>query len=242
MRWVLDPPPGVTLRTRTESPPVGYTALTQSTLEKRLEGLRGMAWAYAALYYTNLSAAKASIVFCHHHKAASTKTGDPGNSNIFYQYLRGNRAPKIGPRGKNGFDLVSAVGADPQGQHATVWLRHPFIQAFERHSDFDFIRIRAFRVPEYIKAAFKLVRDTKSYDGAEHCKTLSDFMFACLWFRYEIELVGIKFERRKPSYMLLKRMSEKAAELDPVFRYIRKPFLRMIQDFFVIRRCDIKES
>ncbi|WP_429260563.1 hypothetical protein [Paraburkholderia sp. GAS334] len=41
-----------------------------------------------------------------------------------HYYIAGRGAPKRGPRGKFGFDLVGAISADPKGARAEKWLEH----------------------------------------------------------------------------------------------------------------------
>lgn len=207
--------------------PAKSGALRHEALHARLDGLRGMAWAYSVLHHTGLSASKASLVF------SSRANPDAATSNIMYQYLRGDRAPTQGGRGKFGFDLVKEVDSDPDGSNATPWLSHPFWEIFAEEISMDQLTDYTAMVPAHL-AACLLVQsppsdplDLDAQWGAPNINSLDEFVCLCANFR-----AALKAGYWPHGYWQLLHAAERAALLDPVFGYIKVPFLEMVQRFF----------
>jgi hypothetical protein len=91
---------------------------------ERLDGLRGMAWAYAVCHYMRKTPSAISIEFSAPGCSLGQSDGPKQSSNIMQHYITGKGAPKPGPRGKFRFDLVGAISAHPQGALAEKWLTH----------------------------------------------------------------------------------------------------------------------
>ncbi|MHB9833320.1 hypothetical protein Q8F57_000630 [Paraburkholderia terrae] len=96
------------------------------SLPERLRGLKGMAWGAAAVIGSDLMASRLSrlgqpVVAVTDDSAQRSGRSTP-NSKIIYQYLRGERCPMEGPRGKYKVDLTGAVHALPGGATARLWL------------------------------------------------------------------------------------------------------------------------
>ena len=96
------------------------------SLSQRREGLKGMAYAACSVLMTGQTASRLSRL-----GQSAAECPDDGsersarstaNNKIMYQYLRGERCPVEGPRGKYGFDLTAAVRALPGGEIALLWL------------------------------------------------------------------------------------------------------------------------
>lgn len=103
---------------------------------RRLQGLRGMAWGVAAVFWTRKTAAWLSGLAQRDHTfwegdGLSGRRRQRANSNIVHQYLHGERCPTQGPRGKWGFDLTGAVHALPGGDMARLYLESPLWELIE---------------------------------------------------------------------------------------------------------------
>jgi hypothetical protein len=96
---------------------------------RRLRGLRGMAWSAAAVLYLRKTASALSRLGCDGvtsgAEGSSGAHGARPNSKIMSQYLRGERCPTPGPRGKWRFDLVGAVHSMRNGAVARLYLDSP---------------------------------------------------------------------------------------------------------------------
>ncbi|MBN3748319.1 hypothetical protein G3N96_23260 [Burkholderia sp. Se-20373] len=63
-----------------------------------------------------------------------------GNSKIFYQYLRGEREPRPGPRGKYGQNLTASIRELPGGVVAHQWSTSPIWALIEGDVSLEFVR------------------------------------------------------------------------------------------------------
>lgn len=205
--------------------------LKQPDLAKRLEGLRGMAWAYGVLHHTGYSASGASKRF----SPPVESEQDQANSKIMYQYLRGDRAPTRGARGKYGFDLVAAVDKHPQGKLATKWLDHPLWLIFDPKTKGD--ELEPFLEEDFFPPAlaeFVLAADlppqtelTSQQLEALELEIFDDFVAVCAFCR------GSHMAGYRPLGIgLLEHLLPQAGSIEPVFGYIQAPFLKMVQDFY----------
>lgn len=227
-------------RCRTELNPADRFILKQRTMLGRLDGLRGMTWAYAVLYHTGLSASTASKKFTpSHHPLPIDKNGNTVISNIMYQYLNGKRSPIIGPRGKLGFDLVGEINKDPLGSLATPWLTHPLWNIL--HPDLDLRKIREFLfdMPENVKnLAFAVNTKDPMYgrvsdsrfvlDELYRVKTIDAFV-ATLAILRETELVGDR-GMNEYSWGNLK-MWPPIVQADPILQYVYQPLMHFVHTF-----------
>lgn len=132
-------------------------------MHRRLAGLRGMSWGVSAVHYTNRTASWLSQLFSVDPTICSNQLSDhtSSNSKIVYQYLRGERAPTLGPRGKYGHDLTGAVNALPGGAMARLWLNSPLWELLKGHLSAERVRgilswtrepLPGMPVREYIRA------------------------------------------------------------------------------------------
>lgn len=204
-----------------------------------LNGLRGMTWAYAVLHHTGLSASTASKKFTPDCPLNLDAAGNPVISNIFYQYLRGERAPTMGPRGKADFDLVAAVNKDPDGQKATRWLTHPLWEVL--HPDITLERIRKIMrsMPtEISELLFATFDKNVVYSRYPVDRTPVNEIFALATFDSYIAIVALMREGDLLRDRYLSGaayhawvMAYPVANADPVFRYVVQPFCEYICKF-----------
>lgn len=209
-----------------------------------LNGLRGMTWAYAVLHYTGLSASTASKKFAPDGPLLLDASGNPVISNIFYQYLRGDRAPKMGPRGKSDFDLVTTVDKDRNGQKATQWLTHCLWEILHPTTTLERIREILRSMPDEISCLLfnKLDRSTL-YSRYSVDRTPVREIFALATFDSYIALVALirEAELIGDDYLLGSAelafmMASPVAEAEPVFRYVIQPFFEYVCRYFFINR------
>lgn len=216
--------------------PAPADQLKQTDVSGRIAGLRGMSWAFGVLMHTGYTASGASKRFS--PPLADGK--DQSNSKLMYQYLRGDRAPTRGARGRYAFDLVAAVDAHPRGQMATRWLDHPLWMIFdEGTTDRDLEKFLGEDVYPPLFAEFALYKKIPpevELDARQKMalklQIFDDFVCVCASFRLG-HLAGLKIGNTPPQYALLEFLIPQASRLDPVFRYVQAPFLRMIQDFYL---------
>ncbi|WP_322032826.1 hypothetical protein [Paraburkholderia sp. J76] len=175
-----------------------------------MSGLRGMAWACAALLGTGMTASKASIFF----RPATYANGNPctatPSSKIFYQYLRGLRAPIPGARGKYGYDLVDEVDRYPGAQGAKVWLNLPLWELVEAQLTLDEIQHALDAMPSGANAG--------SLD--RYVRAWAEFRLAQLRNGTQEELAVLASRiavLHRPLY-----------DAEPVFRYIFEPYVAML--------------
>lgn len=113
---------------RLRRPPDAIQEMRGIPVERRLNGLRGMSWSAAAVIYSRRTASWLSGLALRARMEVDDAPGNfrpSANSKIMNQYLRGERAPLRGPRGKWGFDLTGAVDAIPGGAIARLYLESP---------------------------------------------------------------------------------------------------------------------
>lgn len=198
-----------------------------------LNGLRGMTWAYAVLYYTGLTASTASKKFSPDREIRLDAAGNPIISNIFYQYLRGERAPQIGPRGKSNFDLVAAVDRDRDGHQATYWLTHPLWEILNPSISLQRIREIMRLMPGEISTLLfnsldrNILYSRYSIERTpvnEICSLATfDSFVALVALTREGQVIGDSFLESQAQGAIM--MAFPVAEEDPVFRYVFQPFL-----------------
>ena len=209
-----------------------------------LNGLRGMTWAYAVLYYTGLSASTASKKFSPDGLLNLDAAGNPIISNIFYQYLRGERAPKEGPRGKSDFDLVAAVDRDLDGHNATHWLKHPLWEILHPTTTLRRLREIMRAMPDEISSLLFSPSDRNTlYSRYSIERTPVSEIFLLATFDSYIALVALTREGELiGDDILLGRahhalmMALPVVEAEPVFRYVLQPFFKYLLQFVLINR------
>lgn len=210
--------------------PAAPGVLGKKRLMDRLDGLAGMAWAYAVLHYSGMTARAAGIHFTPSEYLITDKAGHSADSGIFNQYLKGQRKPVAGPRGKNGVDLVAAVGQKTYGIRANSWLDHPLWKIFARDASHEFLskfcapdRIPLHIVPFLYTSDFS---DTQP-DRAPRIQKLRDFLYVCAFYRamhmggYSSALVP-----------LIKHLVPQVCRLDPIFGYVHAPFVTMLEEYY----------
>lgn len=215
--------------------PAGANQLKQSVLADRIEGLRGMAWAYAVLFHTGYTASGASKRF------SATPAGEVelSNSKLMYQYLRGDRAPTRGPRGRYGFDLVAAVDSHHTGRYATRWLDHPIWTIFNTNTGGQ--ELEPFLDDEAMGPVIGQywLDDDISLEAAEDAQLSSaleslgfeGYLYLCAMLR-AANFAGIHAKSGRPlHFALLEYLTPYAARIEPVFGLVQAPFLQMIRDF-----------
>lgn len=211
--------------------PASQNELKQLDLRERLEGLRGMTWAYAVLHYTGYSASGASKRF-----SPPLPIGqDPNNSKIMYQYLHGERAPVQGPRGKYAYDLVAEVDKHPRVKVASRWLDHGLFHIFHPDTEGDALDpFLAHEVVPRINVQFIFENEFPTSQMIAECRsekpeiqTFDNFLWVCAMFRLASDKNSNQF------FPLLRYLIPQAAMLEPVFGYVQAPFLKMLEDFYV---------
>lgn len=121
---------------------------TQETRLARLNGLRGMAWAYSVCHYLWKKPTTISLQYSAPNSSLGRADGPKQSSNVMHRYISGKSAPVRGPRGKLGFDLVGAISAHPKGALAE---RSLDLRIFKMlHPDISLMELRAllFEIPE----------------------------------------------------------------------------------------------
>jgi len=209
-------------------------------LNDRLRGMRGMAWAYAVLYHTGLTAYGASKRFTHPSRARLNAAGNVVVSNNFYQYLRGDRGPDAGPRGKNRFDLGAAVSRDPRSRAAAFWLDHDLFKVFSPDVAPAWIIERWEAVSEPFLNRLFLIdpeepsdEDLLDYQGRGlELNSFDEFVSLCAALRAG-HMSGW-YVHHDGAWRLINAFQVRAAQLEPSFAYIRRPFLRMVREFFYV--------
>lgn len=214
--------------------------LDNKPLVKRLEGLSGMAWAYTVLARLNLSRYKANVTFST-KEFANSKTPSK-----FNQYIQGMRAPRQLPPGADAFDLVREVERVMQNAEATDWLNHPFWRIFSRTIDDKELKTFFSSFEEFnngeigqrkqlfgAKGTMLFAQfppdDIGSLKGTEdepRIASFDDFVHLCAMFR-----MGVNAGYWLGLWQLI-YLSEQAAEMNDVFRFIRAPFVKMLEDYY----------
>lgn len=226
-------------RSRSELKPADKYILKQKTMSGRLNGLKGMAWAYALCHHTGLSGSTASKKFSSASSLNLDVDGNPVITNHIYRYLRGETAPKPGPRGKHGFDLVSTVDRDPLGRLATPWLTHPIWGILSPDMTLQGIRKYLSEMPEeFKKLAFKdtvtpvmfnRVDDSRKALRMLYRQKTFDAYTAVIALLRESHLTGDK-ELNEHAWTTHKYMAYRLSD-EPVFVYIREPFMHYVGAF-----------
>ncbi|WP_429402692.1 hypothetical protein [Paraburkholderia sp. MM5482-R1] len=157
-----------------------------------------------------MTASKATIFFRPTRYANGTPCTAAHSSKIFYQYLRGLRAPIPGARGKYGYDLVAEVDRYPGAQRAKVWLNLPLWQLVEAQLTPDEI--------QQVLEAMPSGGNTGPLD--KYVRAWAEFRLAQLWLGTQEEravLASQIAELHRPLY-----------DAEPVFRYIFEPYMAML--------------
>ncbi|MFM0735067.1 hypothetical protein PQQ52_31780 [Paraburkholderia sediminicola] len=126
---------------------------TQPTRLERLNGLRGMAWAYAVCHYLRKKPSTISLEYSAADSSLGRADGLKRSSNLMQRYISGKSAPIRGPRGKFGFDLVGTISADSRGALAGPSLD---LRVFKMlHPDTTLMELRAllFELPDVVRPA-----------------------------------------------------------------------------------------
>ncbi|WP_429492699.1 hypothetical protein [Paraburkholderia sp. RAU6.4a] len=170
-----------------------------------------------------MTASKASIFF----RATAYPDGTPctaaPSSKLFYQYLRGLRAPIPGARGKYGYDLIAEVDRFPGAQRAKVWLDLPLWALIEMRLTPDELR--------HVLDVTPAGQDASSLDCYVHA-----------WA--EFRLAQVRGADREECASLATRIAmfhRKLYNADPVFRYIFDPYMTLLasREPSVVRRGDV---
>lgn len=212
--------------------PVSANYLDDLDVNGRLQSMRAMTWAHAILRCTGYTASGASKLFTPVLPDGITQT----NSKIMYAYLRGERLPTRGERGKHSYDLVDAVDRHPKAHAATKWLDHPLWTIFESEvSSSDLVNfLTKDQWPERFAGWLlgsqipPVAVQTKAEKASLKLERFDDFVFTCASHRLghleNYKPVGSNFTE----YLI-----PQAALLEPDFGYVQKPFLKMIKDFYI---------
>lgn len=208
--------------------PAAPDALKHRRLADRLDGLAGMAWAYSVLHFSGMSARSAGIYFTPAEHLITAGNGYSADSGVFNYYLKGTRKPVSGPRGKNGVDLIAAVGREEYGSRANSWLEHPLWKIFSRNVSQEYLA--PFCAPEKIPlhiVPYLFAKDLSAIpvERAPRILRARDFLYVCAFYRafhaggYPSTLVP-----------LIRYLVPQVCSLDPIFGYIHAPFMRMLED------------
>jgi hypothetical protein len=221
--------------------PASKNLLKHPNLNKRVDGLKGMAWAYAACHFQEQGASYMGTIY-KDQKPAQVNT--PKNSiyingklkreikitssNVFYQYLKGKRAPIEGKRGKNNYDLVGDVHSNQKSGLAEKWFYHPFWKIFcENPSEIDLLNLINDAPVEY-EDHFTIPLN----DHLLNQLKLDSFdTFIAICAAYRLGLMTNNVPLIYSSYELITHLTPQASTMDVAFNYIHKPFLKMILDF-----------
>jgi len=212
-----------------EAVPADY--LDHLGLAERIRSMRAMTWAYSVLYYTGYTASGASKAF-----SPPTDDGkDPVNSKIMYQYLRGERMPISGPRGKHGYDLVAAVANHGRAKHADKWLTHSLWKVFDPETTKD--DLAELLTEDAFPPQFAWwiiggqIPDKNSQTEVERRNLelliFDDFVAVCASHR-----LGYESGYQPPGYRLTDFLVPQAAILEPPFAYVQAPFKKIVRDFY----------
>lgn len=150
---------------------------TQETRLERLNGLRGMAWAYSACHYLWKKPTTISLQYSAPESSLGPADGPKRSSNLMHRYISGKGAPTRGPRGKFGFDLVGAISADPRGALAEPSLD---LRVFRMlHPDTSLMELRAllFELPDAVRPG---LFDTDPARETEHVAWLRHPLDECI--------------------------------------------------------------
>lgn len=132
-------------------PPASPDVQTQATRLERLEGLRGMAWAYAVCHYMEAKPSTLSLKYSAPDSSLGRDDGPKRSSNLMHRYISGKGAPKRGARGKFGFDLVGTISADPRGALAEPSLDLRVFKMLHPDTSLQELRALLFELPEVVR-------------------------------------------------------------------------------------------
>ncbi|MBN3769279.1 MULTISPECIES: hypothetical protein [unclassified Burkholderia] len=181
----------------------------------RLGGLRGMAYAAAAVTYTHRTASWLSNLFNRGRTIRGNQSSCHAerNSKIVYQYLRGEREPSSGRRGKYGHDLTGTVRALPGGVTAYLWSTSPIWELIKGTVSVEFVRGILSLIEEPLPGMPAL-----SYIRA--------------WALYRLSILeqASPVEQRERSRLIASLHSTSYAG-DPVFNYICGPLRHYLLEF-----------
>lgn len=232
----MDSPP---IRRRSELKPAVKFVLKQKTQVGRLEGLRGMAWAYAVLHHTGLSASTASKKFSSKIQPGTDNRKSLVINNHMYKFLKGERAPINAPTGKYKFNLVEAVDKDPLGHLATKWLTLPLWDILHPLVTIQEIRKYLGGLPkEFTSVAFSHISTNTLFNRIEDPRAALRVLYkqgtlqaytAVLALLRESHLTGNRTLNEHAwsthRLMLTKMLNEQ------VFKLIHQPFLHYVEAF-----------
>jgi len=221
---------GELIKRRRPLMPAAPDALKHRRLADRLDGLAGMAWAYSVMHFSGMSARAAGIYFTPAEHLITAGNGYSADSGVFNSYLKGTRKPLSGPRGKNGVDLIAAVGKEDYGNRANSWLEHPLWKIFSRNAPQEYLaefcapdKIPLHIVPYLLTNDFSVI----PAELAPRILRATDFLYVCAFYR-AFHIGGY------PSTLvpLIRYLLPQVCSLDPVFGYIHDPFVRMLEDYY----------
>lgn len=177
--------------------------------QRRLAGLRGMAWSAAAVIYTCRTASDLSRLGNLDRTGVNAGRHAP-NSKIIYQYLRGEREPTCGARGKYGFDLTSAVHALPGGGAARLWLESPLWELLAAG-------LSVGRVASILSSMEEPRSDTPARE------------YVHAWANYRLSVLEQAPESvQQKRAEAIARLHDRLASADPVFRHVNGPLKRYL--------------
>lgn len=211
--------------------PAKVQAIEHKDIESSIDSLRAMAWAYAASHYQRATPSQLSELVSRH----STGEG-AANSKVMYQYLKGLRLPIPGKRGKNHFDLIDFIEreAGPVGARITDWLTHPLWQIFSPRVKLNEMQTLPEVRPEGLKIALSYYAPNQEQldsllagKDRPRAENFEDYVYVCRLF-VSLYRPGVW----SPYRWLVLHLIDEAAEVEPVFRYIKEPFRRMIEDLY----------
>jgi len=213
--------------------------LKQKTMVGRLNGLKGMAWAYALLYHTGLTASTASKKFSPDKAPKFDKTGKLVITNHIYRYFRGETSPKFGPRGKHNFDLIKVVDEDPLGRLATPWLTHPLWTIL--HPDTNIRHIREFlngMPKEYTNIAFSFYSSNAMFNRVDDPRKALRVLYRMGTFEAYTAVLALLRESNLTGNRVLNEHAYATHRLmypkllgEPIFNGIHAPFIHFVEAY-----------
>ncbi|CAD6560136.1 hypothetical protein ACFQ3P_06855 [Paraburkholderia sabiae] len=187
----------------------------EMSLSRRLRGLKGMSWAAAAVLNICQTASRLSrlgrSVFFGADDGTQRADRSAPNSKIMYQYLRGERCPVEGPRGKYKVDLTGALHALPGGATARLWLHSLLWEVLDSTvtpEDLTRIRLR--------------------FESAPQERFLREYIE--LWIRYrDLTFTGGGDTDLQELAHAIDAWHDKLRKTDAVFNHIYEPLLRYLE-------------
>jgi hypothetical protein len=187
-------------------------------IARRLGGLRGMAWGAASVINIHMTASRLSrlpdLALGGSDDTEPRRARSSANSKILYQYLRGERHPTSGPRGKYGYDLTAAVHALPGGALARLWLESVLWEVL----DPDLSEERA-------RSILSLTE--------QHQQVMPAREYIRAWCRYRLAMIEQATKAEvKARRTDIARLHKTLSHYDPVFCYIAGPLT------FYLHKCE----